>query len=103
MKNLKTFFVATVLSLSGSAIIAGPSEGFLGFNFSKDKNLFVFRTDKNLVGAKVEIFGTSGELMTTQMMNKKKMYIDFGDVMVGTYTIKVSKGQTVQEYQFTRK
>lgn len=103
MKNLKSFFVATVLLLSGSAVIAGPSEGFLGFSFSKDKNLFVVRADKHFEGAKVEIFATSGQLLTVQTVEKKKLYIDFGDAVLGTYTIKVTKDEKVQEYQFTKK
>ena len=105
MKNLKTFFVATVLVLSGSAVIAGPSEGFLGISFSKekDKNLFVVRADKHFEGAKVEIFATSGQLLTVQTVEKKKLYIDFGDAVLGTYTIKVTKDEKVQEFQFTKK
>lgn len=98
----KTFFVAMVLSLSGSAIMAGPSEDQERIFSGKEKDLFVFRTEKGFIGAKVEIFSDSGELLTAQTIQKRKMIIDFGDVAFGTYTIKVSKGNMVQEFQFVK-
>jgi hypothetical protein len=98
----KIFFVAMALSLSGSAIVAGPSEGQEQIFNGKEKDLFVYRTAKGLIGAKVEVFSDSGELVTAQTMQKRKIIIDFGDVAFGTYTIKVTKGNMMQEFQFVK-
>jgi len=103
MGNLKTFFVATVLLLSGSAIMAGPSEDQWNIFGGKDQNLFVMRTGKDFVGAKVEIYSSAGELVTTQITQKRKMFIDFGGATFGTYTIKVTKGEVVKEFSFKKK
>lgn len=103
MGNLKTFFVAMVLLLSGSAVMAGPSEDQSNFFPGKNQNLFVVKTGKDLIGAKVEIYNASGDLLTTQIAQKKKMYIDFNGATLGNYTIKLTKGETVKEFNFKKK
>ncbi len=107
MKNLNTtvvaFFVALALSLSGSAVMADPGED-QGLNFfGKEKDLFVFRTAKGTSDAKVEIYSDSGELVTAQTMQKRKIIIDFGGVAFGTYTIRVTQDGVIKEYQYKRK
>jgi hypothetical protein len=102
MGNLKTFFVAMVLLLSGSAIMAGPSEDHSVFP-ARNRDLFVVKTGKDLVGAKVEIFSDNGELVTTQIAQKRKVYIDFRDASTGTYLVKLSKGDKTKELSFRKK
>jgi hypothetical protein len=67
------------------------------------KNLFVFKAERNFVGAKVEVFSANGTVVTTQTLQKRKMIIDFCDVKSGSYTIRVSKGDHVQEFQYEKK
>lgn len=69
----------------------------------KHKNFFTLKTNKDLVGAKVEVFYSNGELLTSQKLLKKKMIIDFADARFGTYTIRLTKGDSAKEYQFTKK
>lgn len=103
MGNLKAFFVAMVLLLSGSAIMAGPSEDHPVVFPSKGKDLLVVKAGKDLVGAKVEIFSESGELIATQITQKRKMYIDFSSAHIGQYTVKLTKGDKVKELNFNKK
>ena len=107
MKNLNTtvvaFFVALALSLSGSAVMADPGED-QGLNFfGKDKDLFVFRTAKGSSDAKVEVYSDSGELVTAQTMQTRRIIIDFGGVAFGMYTIRVTQNGVVSEYRYERK
>jgi hypothetical protein len=67
------------------------------------KNLFVFKTDKKFLGAKVEILSAEGNVITSQNLERRKVVIDFGDVRYGTYTIRVSKGNDRQEFLFVKK
>lgn len=91
------------LSLTGSAVMAGSSED-QGLTFiGKEKDLFVFRTAKGSDDAKVEVFSDAGELVTAQTIQKRKIIIDFGGVAFGTYTIKVTRGDTVQEFKYVKK
>lgn len=70
---------------------------------SRHKNLFVIRTEKKFVGAKVEVLYSNGEVVTIQTLKKRKMIIDFCDVKDGAYTIRLSKGLDVQEFTYEKK
>lgn len=68
----------------------------------KSKALFVVKTDRKLVGGKVEILSSDGAVVARQTLQKKKMFIDFSDVEEGTYTIRVSKGDEVKEFLYRK-
>ncbi len=100
---MKALIIAALsLSLSSSVLAGGLTNGvdFLKF---KHRNLFVFRTEKKLVGAKIDIFYSNGDLLTSQKLDKKKMIIDFRDAKFGTYTISVTKGNRTKLYQYIKK
>ena len=101
---MKTFIalVITLLFLTCAAWAASPDETII-IGHSKNKNLFVFKTEKKFVGALVEVYSSQGELLTSQNLNNRKMIIDFGSVISDTYTIRVVKGNATREYQYKRK
>src|SRR5690349_20292555 len=101
MKALKMSIVALIFF--SSAAVAGTGNDEINVVGSKYKNLFVFRTERQLVGAKVEVLSENGEVVTSQVLQKRKMIIDFCDVKFGTYTIRVSKGDKVKEYHYVKK
>jgi hypothetical protein len=70
---------------------------------TKNKHLFVVKADRKFVGAKVEILDGTGGLIAEQTLIKRKMLVDFDDVKTGTYTIRISKGNEVKEYQYMKK
>jgi hypothetical protein len=70
---------------------------------SKYKNLFVFKADKDLVGAKVEVLYANGDVVTSQTLQKRKMIINFCDVKSGAYTIRIIKGDRIEEFQYDKK
>jgi hypothetical protein len=96
---LKVLFVS--LLLLGS-VHAQAEDGTTGSS-SKDKSLFVLKTNKKFIGAKVEVYQSNGELIASKNLDKRKVFIDFGGVRLGTYTIRVTKGAEVLEYQFEKK
>ncbi|MDH4089953.1 MAG: hypothetical protein OEV24_05780 [Cyclobacteriaceae bacterium] len=99
MKILITI-LATLFSLSAANALT-PA-GHFASGKSKD-SLFVLRAEKKFVGAIVEIYASTGELVTSKSLNKRKMIIDFGSVMKDTYTIVVVKGDEKQEFQYEKK
>lgn len=101
MKTLITIVVALVL-LTGSAQAADPGESIIISN-SKNKSVFVLKTEKKYVGATVEIYTSNGDLVTSQNLQKRKMVIDFGSVLKDTYTIRVVKGNAHREYRYIKK
>lgn len=70
---------------------------------SKYKNLFVFKTERSLIGAQVEVLSQNGDVVTSQKLQKRKMIIDFCDVRYGTYTIRVTKGNETKEFHYEKK
>ena len=70
---------------------------------SKQKKLFVLKTEKRFAGAQVEVYNSRGELMTSQSLKKRKMVVDFGQAKFDTYTIRIIKGQARQEFKYIKK
>jgi len=100
MKTLITVVVA--LAIITSAHAAKPEEAII-IGHSKQKSLFVFKTQKKFLGATVEVYSSQGELLTSQNLQKRKMIIDFGSVTNDTYTIRVVKGNSIREYQYLKR
>ena len=104
MKSLiKSALVALVVASSTFAVAGVTSKEEVEVVPSKYKNLFVFKTEKKFIGADVEVFYSNGDKVTVQRLQKKKMIIDFCDAKFGTYTIRVKKGDNVQEFQYVKK
>jgi hypothetical protein len=66
----------------------------------KDKGLFVFKADRELVGAKVEILRENGSVIAEQVLNRRKLVIDFNEIRSGSYTIRISKGEKIKEFNY---
>ena len=68
------------------------------------KNLFVFTAGKSMRGAHVQVYHSSGDLVAAQMLKKRRMVIDFCDVVEGSYTIVVvSNDGHTERFQFEKK
>jgi hypothetical protein len=92
---LKSCTVAMLICLLSANVFAGSDP-------TKEKDLYVLKTDRSFVGAKVDIYSSKGHVLTTQLLRKKKVIIDFTDVKDGYYIIRVSKGSKVKEFQFVK-
>ena len=101
MKNPSTFLFIAFLGLS--SLTASAMEAIEIIEPPKTKNLFMLKTEKEFVGAQVEVYNSRGELITTQSLQKRKMVIDFGDALFGQYTIRVIKGGERQEFRYVKK
>jgi hypothetical protein len=97
-----SLLLATVMSLS-AAVIPSRHEEVVDVVNTKYKNLFVFKAERKLIGAKVEVFSMNGDLVTAQRLHRRKMIIDFCDVKFGEYTIRITKGNEKQEFHYVKK
>jgi hypothetical protein len=68
----------------------------------KDKNLFVFKADKAFIGAKVEVLQANGSMIAEQILQRRKLVIDFNEMRSGSYTIRVVKGTKVKEFNYVK-
>jgi len=104
MKTMMRISLVVMLITGVSAIAyASPLEDTVTVIPTKYKNLFVFKTDKEYVGATVEVYYSNGDLVTTHTLEKRKMIIDFCDTRFGEYTIRVVKGDKKQEFHYVKK
>lgn len=94
IKLIAALILTVGILANASANTGGPD---------KDKNVFVIRADKNMIGAKVVIFDPSGGKLATKILKNKKTAIDFRNMQIGEYTIRVyPKNNRTKEYHFTK-
>jgi hypothetical protein len=101
MKTLFNILTVSFLLLAVTVSANDIDEG----KYEKEKraNLFVMKTDKKFLGAKVEVLSANGKVITSGNLEKRKMVIDFAAVKFGTYTIRVSKGNETKEFHFVKR
>jgi hypothetical protein len=105
MKTLiKILFLCVLTALLTFAAMAGPTSDGGKFKLvsDKDKNLFVLKADKNLIGARVEIVQANGNVIAEQVLTRRKLVIDFHDIKKGAYTIRIAKGDRIQEFTYLK-
>lgn len=99
MKALMPVLIMVLMSgvcmpaYAGDEIVSVPS---------KHKNLFVLKADQDFMGATVEVLHSTGDLVTSYTLKKRKVIIDFCDVGVGEYTIRVVKGDQQKEFKYKK-
>lgn len=70
---------------------------------SKDSKILVLKADKEFVGGEVLVYSGNQNLIVVKKMRKRKLFIDFSDVMMGEYIVRIVKGDKEQEYHFLKK
>jgi hypothetical protein len=92
-----------MLLVAGGITIATPKESSQGLIAQEKENLFVLKASRKFKGADVEVLSSSGYLVTSQKLKKRKLVIDFRNVSSGTYRIQVKKGSQREEFKFVKK
>ncbi|MBX2960946.1 MAG: hypothetical protein KF687_00455 [Cyclobacteriaceae bacterium] len=104
MKTFVNIFLASAVLFGGIGTAkASSTDEVVDVIDSKYRNLFMFKADRKFIGASVEVYYANGDLITIQQLEKRKMIIDFCDVKFGEYTIRLKKGNDVQEYHYVKK
>lgn len=96
-------FLALLLLLANTSAFAERQKGNIRVVSTRYQNLFVFKVDKYFSYADVEISYSNGDVVAHQSLQKRKMVINFCDVKSGNYTIKVRKGDQLEEFQYVKK
>lgn len=88
-----------VMVLSASA--SSNNEGVSAVK-SKHNSLLVLKTGKKFIGATVEVVSSKGAVITSQKLEKRKLFIDFRAVEQGSYTVRITKGNRVKEINYLK-
>lgn len=102
MKQPSIFF-ALVFTILSVAAFADPIQERSSIEIEEIKNHQVMvKITKALQGAEVFVYHSSGDLVTIERLNKKKLIIDFKDARYGSYIILVKKNQFTEEYTYKK-
>ena len=84
------------------SVAASPKNEGVSAVKSKHNSLLVLKTDKQFLGATVEIVSSKGTVITSHTLEKKKLFIDFKGVAQGSYTVRITKGDQVKEINYLK-
>lgn len=103
MKASKNILLGVMMMIGSVAIASTPPQDSIEVVETKYRNLFVFKADRSLLGSEVEVYHSNGDLVSKQVLSKRKMVIDFCDVKFGNYVIKVVKDGIAREFSYEKK
>lgn len=98
---MKPFIKLAVVVLIGVAALPAKANE-VDVIRTRNENQFVFKVDREMLGAHVEVVSEEGVSITSQRLMKRKMIIDFSDVRVGHYTIVVKKDGKMEKFEYVR-
>lgn len=111
MKPLvKIFLLVAILGVMASAAFAAPVSPVKKVKDTVTvaptyyRDLLILKAGKVFMGATVHVYDSTGTVVATSHIHKKKMIIDFYDIPYGSYTIQVIKNKkTILEFIHTKK
>jgi hypothetical protein len=69
---------------------------------STKRDVFYFKVNKVLVGSTLEVYSSTGEMIFTAKVCHRKAIVDFYLENAGTYSIKLKKGDKVEEFTYVK-
>lgn len=103
MKTITKILSISLVLISATLMAAPMHSDSVSVVETNKKNLFIIKINNDMKGGEVKVIHSSGEVVTSMEMNKKKIIIDFCDVKFGVYTIKVMKnGEEVESFTYNK-
>ncbi len=103
MKTLIAIFLSLHFLTASAVYNSETTSKAIHLVEANKENLFVFKAGKHWKGAFVDVVSENGDVVSHQKLTKKRLIIDFRDVGLGTYTIKVTKGNKSEAFKFDRR
>ena len=100
MKTLTLILLTSTFSLSTMATGNEPDLTILP---TEEADFFKFKVDKELVGATINLLYSNGDIVAQEILQKKRMVIDFCKVKSGDYTIFIEKGGIKKKIEIEKK
>lgn len=103
MKTLIAIFLSLHFLTASVVFTSKPSNSYLHKLELNEKNVFAIKVGSQWRGANMEVTNEFGEVILQEKLNKKRMKVDFNDMKAGTYTIKISKNESQEQFKYERK
>jgi hypothetical protein len=94
--------IASALFLFSFAGAAQSNKAMSVMVLSTSHEVFYFKVGKEMLQGSVEVYNDQQQLVGRQVLDKKKMIIDFFDAAPGNYRIKVLKQEQSFEYTYQK-
>jgi hypothetical protein len=96
----KITFLLSMIIVTTMAFSNGIKKTHPVHVLSARMNIVHLKLTRELIGATLEIYNESGELILRQVINERKVIIDFDGQQEGIYKIKIKKGadEDVMDY-----
>jgi len=69
----------------------------------KNRNVMVLKIKKSWQGAHVEVLALNGDCVCCQTIGRRRMIVDFSKVEAGSYRVKVTKDDQVEEFTYLKR
>jgi hypothetical protein len=99
MKTFIKIFPLVLMLALGTSAFAKDSVNVIQ---TRHETQFVFKVNRTLLGARVEVLTEDGKQLNVQRLMKRKMIIDFADLPVGRYTIVIEKDGKSENFEYVR-
>jgi hypothetical protein len=83
-------------------VIPAHSQNPVSVIHTRNQYQFVFKVQKEMLGAHVQVISENGNQVDAQQLMKRKMVIDFTALPVGHYTIVVEKDGKAESFEYVR-
>lgn len=99
---MKALIKISALLMLIAMITPAYSQGPVHVIHTRNQYQFVFKVNKEMLGAHVDIQSEDGNQINSQRLMKRKMIIDFTDLPVGHYTVVVEKDGKAESFEYVR-
>ena len=104
INRMKIFISISIamLLVTGTLSMANARKGQPQVTTTAHDNLFVLKASRGCKGAEIEVLSASGYLVTSKKLIRRKMVIDFKNVVPGWYMIRLKKSGVNEEFKFQK-
>lgn len=106
---VKIFLLIVVLLVLASVVFATPAAPLkndldtVTVTSTLYKDLLIVKTNKEYIGAAIEVHDSTGAVVAASHISKKKTIVDFYDIPSGNYWICVVKSNRTFQFNYTKK
>lgn len=94
--------LATAVFAASPATVKEKDSTSISLKPTHYRDLLILKSDKTYMGASVEVHDSTGAVVASSHIQKRKMIIDFYNIPYGTYTICVVKNKKTLEFKYTK-
>jgi len=100
MKTTK--LILCILLLAGTTTVASARKHSDVSVLSVKRDIFYFKVCSSLVGGRIDVFSSNGELLASSEISSRKTIIDFHFANQGSFIIKITKDNKELNFDYKK-